>query len=481
MRLARLIAKRQRQAMYSTTNERSQVCTITILRGDQSSLVRAFVDRLVQTLQGAGSIAHLNYESIIERFGIKGDGNEAIDDRIIAWLNDVELRHRFVIYEADTDAIWWTQLCLRQADRILTVVPSATDTWSLQYKIKNVLPSPGTMPRNELIVLYSSGNQAIAGTTRLLSEFNFERHHHIDVTSNEDFKKLARLLTGKSIGLVLSGGGARGFAHIGVIRALSEWKVPFDWVGGTSMGALIAAQQALGWDWQTMLIHNKRYWNKYNPQRDYTFPIVSINSGRKLNRMLRSMYGNVRIEDLKTNFFCVSTNLSRAEIVVYQKGSLRRALRASLSIPGIGPPVFSNRELFVDGGLLNNLPIDVMSKLCQGRVLAVDVTSRVELLTDVKNADTLSVWKLLAQRLNPWAKRLNVPSMFTILQRATMLNSIRFAEAAKCQADLYLNPPVSQFGLFDWQKIEEIIETAYVFAITKLTEMADQVSEKIER
>ena len=247
------------------------------------------------------------------------------------------------------------------------------------------------------------------------------------------------------------------------------------------MGALIAAQQALGWDWQTMLTHNKKYWNKYNPHRDYTFPIVAINSGRKLNKMLRSMYGTVRIEDLKTNFFCVSTNLSRAEIVVYQKGSLRKALRASLSIPGIGPPVFSNGELFVDGGLLNNLPIDVMSKLCQGRVLAVDVTSRVELLTNVKNAETLSGWKILGRRLNPWAKRLNVPGLFSILQRATMLNSIRFTEAAKCQADLYFNPSVSQFGLFDWQKIDQIAETGYVFAVTKLTGMADQVSEKIER
>ena len=173
MRLARLIAKRQRQALYSTTNERSPVCTIAILRADPSALARTFVDRLVQTLQCAGSTAHLNYETIIGRFGLKADGNEAIDDRIIAWLNDVELSHRFVIYEADTDAIWWTQLCLRQADRILTVVPSGTDIWRLQFKIKNLLPSHGTMPRNELIVLHSSSNRAIVGTIRLLSDFHF--------------------------------------------------------------------------------------------------------------------------------------------------------------------------------------------------------------------------------------------------------------------------------------------------------------------
>jgi predicted acylesterase/phospholipase RssA len=481
LQLTRLVAAREMQGPDSSATG-SHIRTIAVCGCGDSAPVSNFIEHLVQALQNVGATVHLNSRGIGNRFGELA--YEAIEqDRdqsgIIAWLNDMEATHRFVIYETDPQSTRWTRLCFRQADRILVVMSAQMDVQPLQPKLNEWLPSGDTAIRAEMVFLHDEDREAITGTERRLSQFKVEAHHHINTTCRADFERLARTLAGNDVGLVLSGGGARGFAHIGVIRALTEAGIPLDCVGGTSMGALIAAQHALGWDWQTMAKRNKEYWNRYNPHKDYTVPFLAITSGRKLTKMLREMYGDVQIEDLKTKFFCVSSNLTRAEIVVHRKGSLRSALRASLSIPGIGPPVFLNGDLLVDGGLLNNLPVDILKNACRGAVFASDATERIELTTNLHNTEALSGWRLLWRRLNPIGNRLTVPNIFTILLRTTMLNSVRLVDSAKSQADFYFNPPVKGFGMFDWQNIDAIVEIGYLFAIRKLEEMAEMTATRI--
>ena len=230
----------------------------------------------------------------------------------------------------------------------------------------------------ELLLLHSGNFDPTVRAARWLSGLTVNAYHHMVHGDKFDSAKFLRLLTGTAVGLVLSGGGARGFAHIGVIRALNECGIPIDYVGGTSMGAVIAAQHALGWDWRSMSEVNRQAWQSCQPQRNYTLPLVALNSAKRMDRMLREMFGSAEIQDLRTNFFCVSTNLTRADAMIHHSGLLWKAVRASVSVPGIGPPAIEAGEILVDGGLVNNLPVDVMKRFCSGDVVAVDaVLARV--------------------------------------------------------------------------------------------------------
>lgn len=210
-----------------------------------------------------------------------------------------------------------------------------------------------------------------------------------------DFERVARFLTGNAIGVVLGGGGARGFAHIGVIRALREAGVPIDMIGGTSMGALIGAQPALGWDDATMLRINRESFVRSNPVslRDYTLPVYSLMAGRRLERDLMSRYGEACIEDLWIGFFCVSSDLTRARAKIHRAGPIWKAVRASIALPGVFEPVVQDNRLLVDGAVLNNLPGDVMRQLGGGWVIAVDVSPERDL--EVREERLPSPWRVL--------------------------------------------------------------------------------------
>jgi predicted acylesterase/phospholipase RssA len=319
-----------------------------------------------------------------------------------------------------------------------------------------------------LVLLHTQGFDPAIQTNRWSNLRPLNDRHHVVLEADTDLERLVRLLTGTAVGLVLSGGGARGFAHIGVIRALHEYGIPIDAIGGTSMGAVLAAQYALGSDWQTMARLNREEWPRCEPQKNYTLPLVALNSARRMDRMLRRMFGAAEIQNLRTKFFCVSTNLTTADAKIHGQGSLWKAVRASVSIPGIGPPAIENGEILVDGGLVNNLPVDIMKKYCPGVVLAVDVSEQLQFNSKLKESYTVSGWKLLGQRLNPFASPPDLPSMLNILYRTTTVGGIRILEAARLEADYCLEPPVRDFGVFGWRKIDKIIDIGYRYALHKL-------------
>jgi predicted acylesterase/phospholipase RssA len=386
-------------------------------------------------------------------------------------LDVLEANHRAVVYQADSDLSGWTKRCIRQADLILVVgranvaIPDAA-----LRSMRDYFDSCAITARLELVLLHRDKAESDFSTMNWTAKLPTSAHHHIVATEAADVARPARLITGNGMGLVLSGGGARGFAHIGVIRALQERGMPIDMIGGTSMGAVIAAQHALGWDWQTMARVNRDEWPRCEPQKNYTLPLVALNSARRMDQMLRRMFGNAEIENLRTKFFCVSTNLTTAAAKIHQQGALWKAVRASVSIPGIGPPAIENGEILVDGGLVDNLPVETMKRLCQGRVCAVDVSEQVEFTSKLLESYTVSGWKLLWQQLNPFSEKPDIPNILNTLYRTTTVGGIRAIESAKAQADLYFEPPVGQFNVFDWRSVDKIIEAGYRYALRKLDE-----------
>lgn len=469
--LAVQIADRQSQGSNDALSRRN-VRTLAILPLDANAPTADFARTVADALRGTGTTLHLDKQSTnLQNRPILKDVN--LDGQATAYLNSLETDYRFVVYEAEVELSSWTERCIRQADLILIV--AAADFAPLNSRLQAL--SDYFSRRNvtaalELVLLHRGNFTPSVQADKWLSVLNVDNYHHLVHDAQADADRLLRLLTGSAIGLVLSGGGARGFAHIGVIRAINEYGIPIDYVGGTSMGAVIAAQCALGWDWRSMLQLNKEAWPRCQPQRNFTLPLVALNSAKRMDQMLREMFGGAEIQNLRTKFFCVSTNLTRAEAMIHRTGSLWKAVRASVSIPGIGPPAIEAGEIFVDGGLVNNLPVDVMKRFCPGAVIAVDVSEQIEFKCKLQESYSLSGWKVLWQHLNPLREKCDIPNILNILYRTTTVGSIRTIETAKSLAEVCIEPPVNEYGVFDWRSIDRIVEIGYRHAHGQLEKSA---------
>ena len=467
--LAVQIADRQSQATDETLSRRN-IRTLAILPFDELVPAADVARSVAATLRAAGSTLHLEKRSM-DVNGDSASDHAAGNAQLTSYLNSLETDHRFVVYEAEAGLSSWTDQCIRQADLILIVAAvNSAPSSSRLHALNGFLSRRNVTATVELLLLHSGNFDPTVEAGRWLSGLTVNAHHHMVDGAKSDLAKLLRLLTGSAVGLVLSGGGARGFAHIGVLRALNECGIPIDYIGGTSMGAVIAAQHALGWDCRTMSRVNKETWPRCQPQRNYTLPLVALNSAKRMDRMLREMFGASEIQNLRTNFFCVSTNLTRADAMIYQTGLLWKAVRASVSVPGIGPPAIEAGEIFVDGGLVNNLPVDVMKRFCSGAVVAVDVSEQVEFKCQLQESYSVSGWKILWQRISPFRERCDIPSILNTLYRTTAVAGIRSIEANRSLAEIYIEPPVSEFGVFDWRSIDRIIDIGYRHALRQLSQ-----------
>lgn len=187
---------------------------------------------------------------------------------------------------------------------------------------------------------------------------------------------LARRIAGRSLGLVMSGGGARGLAHFGVFDELSRAGVVIDRFGGTSAGAIAAAAFAVGMDSEEAIATARRFLAHGNPLGDYTIPAVAVTRGGRIARMVENFVGDKFIEHLPHGFFALSADMMTGDEIIHRRGPLSLAVRASISIPGLMPPVQQDDRMLVDGGLLNQLPADVMTTDPDGDVICVDLRQK---------------------------------------------------------------------------------------------------------
>jgi predicted acylesterase/phospholipase RssA len=141
---------------------------------------------------------------------------------------------------------------------------------------------------------------------------------------------------------------------------------------------------------------------------------------------------------------------------VHERGSLARAVRASMSLPGIAIPVYDAGSLLIDGGVLNNLPADVMKRVCGGQVIAVNVTPEKDLAVSGPYPEAMSGWTLLLDR-----RHVKLPNILAIMMRTTMLGSANQRQRVMADIDLFLNPATERFGMFDWHRLDEIADTGY--------------------
>lgn len=397
----------------------------------------------------------------LQRFGKSQliSGAQATD-RTSHWFHRLERAHEFVVYLTDAHPSHWTRLCVRRADAILLVAHA--DCEPRRWLALDTMDEVAAAIRAAEIVLLHRPTRRSRPARAWLLEQQCRRLHHVHAQA--DTERVARLLTGRSIGLVLSGGGARGFAHIGVMRALNEAGIAVDAIGATSIGAIIGAGWAAGWDYPEMVERMRRTFVASNPLSDYTVPIISLVAGRKVSRLLRQEFGEVDIEDLRLPFHCVSANLTNGQLAVHRRGPVWHWLRASIAIPGVLPPVCAERQAYVDGATLNNLPVDVMREGFQGPIIAIDAGGERGFSSEVDMTELPPIWKVrsLLRQIRPSG------NIMRILLRAGMLNSAATSIAQRELASLLLRPPLEGVDLLDWRAFDRAIEIGYRHAVEVL-------------
>lgn len=339
----------------------------------------------------------------------------------------------------------WTELCVREADLVLAVTGGIPDAaW---------VRSAATLAGCELLVLGPSVSGSVIDAFRpresqVVSDL---------ATVPEALQATARRLAGRSLGIVLSGGGARALAHLGVLEELVAAGVRFDRIAGVSLGSLVAAAAAAGWPVERMREVFERSFVESNPSNDFVPPAYSLIRGAKTRRLLRENFGDRHIEELPHRFFCLSCDLIARDAVVHRTGPVVDAIYPSLAVPGVFPPVPTHDgRLLVDGGVLDNLPVATMARAGEGPVIAVDVTGRMGQFNRPSRGAAVRLGKPIRMALT--GSEAELPRLVETLMRTMTVGSIDTVAAARLHADLVITPQVDGIGLMDWKALGRVRE-----------------------
>jgi len=451
--LARLMILRSRQA--ATRAAVGAPSVFGFITATDSLILRPTVDTL------AREIGRLGYSVTV----IGAEATHAPTE----WFSDVERTHDFVLYVAETADLGWRQLVTRQVDRLFRV---GRGDRKPPRPVSGALAAPLQAQQLVDLVLIRPPGKAPAGSDAWLDALQPARLFHIRRDSQEDIARLARVLTGQSVGLVLSGGGARAYAHVGAVRALRERGVPIDFVCGVSMGAIVAAGVAMGWEDAELDRRIREAFVETSPLDDIALPLLAMTRGLKVAERLAWHFGETQIADLPLPFFCVSSNLTTGNYYVHRRGLLRQALRATISLPGVLPPATTeDNNVLVDGAVLKNFPADVMRAAQLGPIVGVDVT-RGRSITAQDVARPASVWRWIFS--GQWRRG---PPIISLLIRAATVSSSRDLRAARDATDVLVTPDMSGVEIRDWSAFEPAVAAGYGATIAALDKLNRPVSD----
>ncbi len=459
----RKMAGLMREQISGAAPRSSGLRTLAVIPAHPSAPLKEFCIRFTRALAALDSATHVSSEfvdSALDRTGASQSQEEtAGEHRVTEWLNGLEEQFRYVVYEADSHESNWTQRCLRQADHVLVVADADSNPIPGQVESGPLLAARLARGNVSLILTYNRPGPPSA-TSNWLAQRPGYRHHHVRLSSSDDLARIARFFTGRAVGLVLGGGFARGIAHVGVLQALAEAGVPIDLIGGTSMGAIVAGLWSIGLEREKMIDHLRA--GGTAAFRDFTVPFVSFTTGQKMWDIVDQVGGDKQIEDLWQPYFCVSAILNRAEIKIHTRGSLTKSILASSRAPGVFPPVVWDDDLLVDGGIINNVPVDVMKEYSNGGiVIAVDVSPAPESAKTEDYGMALSGVRLMLNRLNPFSASIYPPSIIKVLMKTIDFSSESYRRKVADAADLYIRLPLEGFRFDDFKRSAEMADTAY--------------------
>ncbi len=381
-------------------------------------------------------------------------------------IQELENQSDYLFYEVGEDRDW-RELCLERADHIY-VLANANQQTGFDPDLLAILNGMQSDIKKVLVLLHDKWGPP-TNTEDWLVQLHFAQHHHICFDQEEDFARLLRFLNGSAVGLVLGGGGTRSWAHVGAIRYLFEQNIAIDAYAGASAGAITAAGLSISRDYQDFLetsyfLANSMCFN------EYTIPLASLLSSRSLTNALKNIFGIIKVEDLKKMLFCVAADLVGANEVAIHQGLLWKAVRASAAIPGIYPPVHGDGRLLVDGGVVNNLPVDVMRQYFDGigKIIAVDISDVGSTKMEYNYPLDLNWRWILRHKILSRRSEFHLPSLAGTLMKGMVLASDLKSLVNIKMSDICIRPVLSGYGLLDLSKKEELLEIGYAAARTAL-------------
>ena len=464
-----LIIKRQKENAQSSQGEPPARMTYTLLPTHPGIDLLSLADELAKELGHYGKTLVLNGDRFERLFtnsnGAKATLNASIQPLIIAKLDEIEAENRYLIFVADDEYTPWSQRVVGQADRLL-IAARASDNPELS-DIETVIKGSAHDTRTDLVLLHESDVKMPSGTSSWLKPRSIHNHYHIRSGDNAHLGRMARRISGHAIALVMGGGSAKGYAEMGFYKAMLETGIPFDYVGGTSMGAIMGGQMALESDYEAF--EKNAQWTADIGVMDRTLPLVAMTASNNVKKINQHSCGETLIEDLWCPFFCVSTSLSTASLKVHQSGSMWRAIRASMSIPGVFVPVVEDGDVLVDGGIMNNFPVALMQTLAESnRIIGVDVMPYRERLRHYDIDISISGWRLLFNRLNPFSKRMKTPTLVEILMRTLEVNATKSSREQAALTDLLIQPDTRGFDPTAYDKWKPLAQRGYEASIEPL-------------
>ncbi len=413
----------------------SAASVIAVVPGHEGLPVEQVAEALVHELSRTGPVVRLDRPSALPF--------ESATEAEMLERYEQENDHVVLVAAEDGD---WGDFCRRHADRVLLLAGERP-------------PSPALAANDsyrecDLMFLSGEGEESHIGAWMAALAPRARHPLGSGPELGPSAAMAARRLAGRSVGLVLSGGGARSFAHIGVLDELIAAGFVIDRIGGVSMGAFIGAMLALGMDVDEIDARCYEEWVRRNPLSDYTLPRHSLIRGERVTAMLvRNLPGD--IERMPRDYFCTTGDLPTAELVVHRRGPLYVAVGASMSLPGLVAPAVLGDRMLVDGGVLNNLPVDVMGATGEGPVIAVDVTNRFEPPAEVDGTANGRPRRFRRGARTPAGGR-PLPGLAETLTRALTLGSVDTAEIARTHAQLVITPQNNGVGMLEFHQLDRM-------------------------
>lgn len=444
-----------------------------------------FARRLAAQLGRMGQVclvAASDVDAALQQPGLarSASTDPAANRRIASYLDQLELAHDFVLLLGDADASAWTQRCSRHSDEILLLADASQPPVLHETESACLMQRDGQNDAAQILVLmHDAAVVCPSGTSQWLARRPVTDHVHLRPALDSDLARLARIQSRTAVGLVLAGGGAKGLAHLGLYQALQERGLVVDFVGGTSIGSIMAAMVASDQPLDKLMsIARAAFADK--PTGDFNLlPLISLIRGRRMRRILQTALQQVfghpaDIEDAWKNYFCVASNYTEAREQVIRQGPLTRSLLASTAIPGAFPPVPVAGDLLFDGGTFNNFPVSIMRKRRGvGKVIGMDLGTRKP--KPVAFDEVPGTWALLRDRLRPrQQRRYKLPSFMAYLLNVNIMYSTSRQGESRRLTDLYFSPPLERVGMLQWQRFDSIAKQGYVYACEVLDAMSEE-------
>ncbi len=368
-------------------------------------------------------------------------------------LNNYEKKSHTIFVFFEQEDLHIAKFLLEKASKIY-LVSYAQDIEQNSYFINNFLEKTRALNSLtvSLVLIHHRCSQMIHGTQKWLSFYPFLQWHHMRLHNEQDACRLIRFFCDNPIGLVLGGGGTRGWAHVGVLKAFQEQGIPFDVIGGTSIGALIGASANIC-DSNFEQVHAivQRFSRDVSPPfswSDYTYPRISILNGKRVTRALEDLFGVYHIENLWRPYFGISSNVTSMKEVVHTKGSLFESVRASVALPGLLPPMTIDYCLHYDGGLCNNLPVDRMKGFIgnSGKIISVSLLVQEE-SKKYYIPPVFSYSDYVLKSLTSKESLYRIPSYFETIYNSMTVGSVDKEIECKRKSDILINPDLSAYGI----------------------------------